>query len=98
MLFTKIFFFLYNIFRSPVVGGKLWLVNDKKYTFSFKLFTKKKLGWSKLKQFSDDKSEIAQMPKFVNDRVENSVAKGGNAGYHDFLVFQQCFQKASYTG
>ena len=30
------------------------------------------------------------------DRVENIVAKGENAGYQYFLLFPQCFQKASF--
>ena len=32
----------------------------------------------------------------VFDRVENIVGKGENAGYQHFLLFPQCFQKASY--
>ena len=35
--------------------------------------------------------------KFVLGRVENIVGKGDNAGYQHFLLFLQCFQKASYT-
>ena len=31
----------------------------------------------------------------VFDRVENIVGKGENAGYQHFLLFSQCFQKAS---
>ena len=27
--------------------------------------------------------------------LENVVGKGGNAGYHHFLLFPQCFLKAS---
>ena len=34
----------------------------------------------------------------VFDRVENIVGKGENAGSQHFLLFQQCFQKACYTG
>ena len=32
------------------------------------------------------------------DRVENIVGKGKNAGYQHFLLFPQCFQKASFPG
>ena len=32
------------------------------------------------------------------DRVENIEGKGENAGYLHFLLFLQCFQKASYIG
>ena len=31
-------------------------------------------------------------------RVENIVGKGENAGYQHFLLFPQCFQKASCSG
>ena len=30
------------------------------------------------------------------DRVENTVGKGENAGYQHFLLFPQCFEKASF--
>ena len=32
----------------------------------------------------------------VFDSVENIVGKGENAGYQHFLLFQQCFEKASF--
>ena len=38
------------------------------------------------------------MIKLVFDRVENIMGKGENAGYQHFLFFQQCFQKASFSG
>ena len=34
----------------------------------------------------------------VFDMIENIVGKGENAGYQHFLLFQQCFQKASSLG
>ena len=33
----------------------------------------------------------------VFDTAENIVGKGGNAGYQHFLLFPQCFQKASFS-
>ena len=33
---------------------------------------------------------------FVFDRVKNIVGKGENAGYQHFLLFPQCFEKASF--
>ena len=30
--------------------------------------------------------------------IENVVGKGENAGYQHFLLYPQCFLKASYTG
>ena len=34
----------------------------------------------------------------VFDMVENIARKGENAGYQHFLLFPQCFQKASILG
>ena len=39
-----------------------------------------------------------QMMIGVTDRVEKIVGKGENAGYQHFLLFPQCFQKASFPG
>ena len=52
----------------------------------------------KLKAFADDKINVAQMMISVIDRVENIVGKGENAGCQHFLLFPQCFQKASFLG
>ena len=41
---------------------------------------------------------MSEKLKFGLGRVENIVGKGENAGYQHFLLFPQCFQKASYTG
>ena len=49
-----------------------------------------------MKAFADDKINLTQMIISVFDRVENIVGRGENAGYHHFLLFPQCFQKASY--
>ena len=35
---------------------------------------------------------------YVFDRVENIVGKGESTGYQHFLLFPQCFQKASISG
>ena len=32
----------------------------------------------------------------VFDKVQNVVGKGENAGYQHFLLFPQCFEKASF--
>ena len=37
---------------------------------------------------------VTKKLKFVLGRVENIVGKGENAGYQNFLLFPQCFQKA----
>ena len=36
--------------------------------------------------------------KMVFGRLENIVGKGENAGHGHFLLFPQCFPKASSTG
>ena len=51
-----------------------------------------------MKAFADDKINVTEKLKFVFERVENIVEKGENAGYQYFLLFPQCFQKASYSG
>ena len=51
-----------------------------------------------LKAFADDKINVNKNLKFVLGRVENIVGKGENAGYQHFLLFPQCFQKASFSG
>ena len=56
------------------------------------------LDWSRLKALADDKINVTEKLKFVLRRVENIVGKGENAGYQHFLLFPQCFQKASFQG
>ena len=56
------------------------------------------LDWPKLKAFADDNLNVARMVISLYDRVQNIMGKGENAGYQHFLLFLQCFQKASSTG
>ena len=56
------------------------------------------LDWSELKTLAGDKTNVTEKLNFVLERVENIVGKGENAVYQYFLLFPQCFQKASYTG
>ena len=53
---------------------------------------------AKLKSLADDKLNVAEVMFSVNNWVENIVGKGENAGYQHFLLFPQCFQKASSNG
>ena len=46
----------------------------------------------------DDKINVTNKMNFVAGKVENIVGKGENAGYQHFLLFPQCFQKASLSG
>ena len=54
--------------------------------------------WTKFKAFADDKLNVAKIMISDFDGVENIVRKGENAGYQHFLLFSQCFQKASFSG
>ena len=42
--------------------------------------------------------EKGENSDFDLGRVENIVGKGENAGYQHFLLYPQCFQKASLSG
>ena len=55
------------------------------------------LDWSKMKAFADDKIKVAKIMISVFDSVENIVGKEENAVYQHFLLFPQCFQKASFS-
>ena len=57
----------------------------------------KNLTLSKLKAFADDKINVTQMIISVFNRAENIVGKGENVGYQHFLLFPQCFEKASFS-
>ena len=52
---------------------------------------------TKLKEFADQKLNVAKMISLL-DRFENTVIKGENAGYQQFLPFPRCFQKPSSSG
>ena len=41
---------------------------------------------------------LAEKWKFVMGKVEIIVGNGENVGYQHFLLFPQCFQKASFQG
>ena len=56
------------------------------------------LDWTKFKAFADDNLNVSGIMTFVIDRVENIVGKGENAGIQHFLLFPNCFQKASSSG
>ena len=62
------------------------------------LLNDKILDVTKVKAFIDNKNNVAQMMISIFYRVENIVGKGENAGYQHFLLFPQCFQKASLLG
>ena len=56
------------------------------------------MNLTNLKAHTKDKSNVTQMFGLFFHRKENNVGKGENAGYQHFLLFPQCFQKASSPG
>ena len=52
----------------------------------------------KLKEFADDNFKFDENGRKLSKRVENTVGKGEIARYEQFLLFPQCFQKASFPG
>ena len=56
------------------------------------------LDSSKLKEFADDNFKFDKNGRKLSKREENTVGKGEIARYEEFLLFPQCFQKASYPG
>ena len=49
------------------------------------------LDWTKLKEFAGNKLNVAKVTISLFDWVENTVGKGENAGYQNFLHFPQFF-------
>ena len=83
-----------SILTSPLVKS-LHLI--KKLCFN-NLKNDNILDLSKLRAVVDDNLNVTEKLKFALGRVENIVRKGENAGYQHFLLFPQCFQKASSLG
>ena len=54
------------------------------------------LETSILNKFADIKINVTEKLKYRFGRIENIVGKGENAGCQHFLLFPQCFQKASF--
>ena len=55
------------------------------------------LDRTKFKAFGDDILNVDEIMNYNLDRVGNIVGKGENAGNQHFLLFPQCFQKASFS-
>ena len=50
------------------------------------------------KKFADDNFRFDENGRKLSNRVENTVGKGENARYEQFLLFPQCFQKVCFPG
>ena len=70
------------------------------YKYGASLPNNKILDLFKLKANTDDNVIVNVIEKLKPDfgRVENIVGKIENVGYQHFLLFLQCFQKASFSG
>ena len=53
---------------------------------------------SKLKALADDKINVTENNEIVLRKLENIEGNGENTGYQHFLLFPQCFQKATFSG
>ena len=65
---------------------------------SFNPLPGEKFYSSKLKDLADDNLKFEENGRKFFKRVENIVGKGEIARYEQFLLFPQCFQKASFLG
>ena len=64
----------------------------------YPFFKRQILDSFKLKEFADDNFKFDMNGRKFSKRVENNVKKGEIARYEQFLLFPQCFQKASTAG
>ena len=55
------------------------------------------LDSSKPKEFADDNFKFDKNGRKLSKPVETTVGKGKIARYEQFLLFQQCFQKACFV-
>ena len=51
-----------------------------------------------MKESADDNFKFDENSRKFSKRVENTVGKGEITCYEQFLLFPQCFQKASFLG
>ena len=57
------------------------------------LLDDKILDWSKLREFADDNCKFDENGRKFSNRLGNTVGKGENARYVQFLLLSLCFQK-----
>ena len=78
-----------------LLNTALTLYNQYPLTLTQKQFF---LDLTKFKTFANDKLNVAKIMISVFGRVGNIVGKAENACYQHFLLFPQCFKKASILG
>ena len=91
--------FQFGLFQILVIWYRVNFSSNDKIVLRVNPFPNNKiLALTKLKGFADKTFNDAEMMISVLDRQENIVGIGENAGYQHFLLFPQCFQKASSVG
>ena len=90
------FYFIYNLAAQREFYASLCIIPISSLFNS--VLNNNIVDCSKLKAHADNKITVSEKLKFVLGREENIVEKGENAGHQHFLLFPQCFQKASCTG
>ena len=80
-----------DVLSSKVVESRILMVKDKPFP------KRQTLNSSKLKKSADDNFEFEEYVRKLSKRAENIVGKEEIAGYEQFLLFPQCFQKTCTT-
>ena len=89
VLLIKAFFFFYPLFYPDCVNASAIKAFN---SLPYDIF----LDWAIVNAFADDNLNVATIMISVFDWVENIVGKGGNDGDQYFILFTQCFLKASF--
>ena len=91
-----------HFFHSSRTSSRIWIVfkllflKCMKPKFCLTLYQMTTFwAWLNWKHLQTTKSKVAKMRISLFDWVENTVGKGENAGYQNFLLFPQCFPKPS---
>ena len=72
------------------------LIFHKRFKNCLRSCRRQNLDQTKFKAFADDKLNVIKFIFSVFDGVEHIVGKRRNCLYKQFLLFPQCFQKASF--
>ena len=93
-------YFLGNIRINSLPNNKISALSKLKASADDNLthYQTKILDSSKLKEFADDNFKFDENGRKLSEQVENTLGNGNIARYEQFLLFQQCFQKASFPG
>ena len=62
------------------------------------MYHRKALDWSKFKTIANNNLNVAEIAKFVFDRIDNIAENREKAGHQHFLLILQCFQKVTFSG